>query len=451
MRKYVGYCDFLSLPERLWLVHSQSDTVHELNGVCFFQLVENCANYRSALLAMSNATAAFADSMQSCSGLKGPSYEAGTRLQAASGMHHLMGNLWQVLSDTLEKSFEQPLRQHLDAYKTVVHDRSQAYELTLKEKSRIIHETESRNLNRKQRNLQSFRETLGVLQGQVDELDELKAAHYQEIVDHEEEVWDEVQSKVCLAVRSTMDMFDRVTAKASDPIIEPMLQTAPDPFDSYGPPQPSDQIFSILTPLSLSSTFPSPSASPIIGTPHSEGRGHYFEQHPHPCYSPLSGHETTRSTTSSVTGDLTQWTSSPTNGSLVGVPPMRSSGSPSSQIQPALTLPSTTTPATSDERLISQSLSMYADGQTSPPERRSSLPAQRSSNKAIERAEKAIHRAPIRSSLLINTARAKADLPIGTAAEEDDEDRGQATPRFSTFFSRHMTPLSSAEGPSSSK
>lgn len=29
--------------------------------------------------------------------LKGPNYEAATRLQAASGVHHLMSNLWHVL------------------------------------------------------------------------------------------------------------------------------------------------------------------------------------------------------------------------------------------------------------------------------------------------------------------------------------------------------------------
>ena len=63
--------------------------------------------------------------------------------------------------------------------------------------------------------LQTFREALAVLQRQVDELDELKASHYQEIVEHEEEVWDFVQGKVCLVVRSTMDVFDRLTSKAS--------------------------------------------------------------------------------------------------------------------------------------------------------------------------------------------------------------------------------------------
>ena len=51
--------------------------------------------------------------------------------------------------------------------------------------------------------LQSFREALQVLQRQVDDLDELKAHHYQEIMEHEEEVWDFVQGKVRL-VRALM-------------------------------------------------------------------------------------------------------------------------------------------------------------------------------------------------------------------------------------------------------
>lgn len=40
-----------------------------------------------------------------------------------------------------------------------------------------------------------------MLQRQVDELDDLKAAHYQEIMEHEEEVWDVVQGKVNLSER----------------------------------------------------------------------------------------------------------------------------------------------------------------------------------------------------------------------------------------------------------
>ncbi|KAJ8518349.1 hypothetical protein ONZ45_g4540 [Pleurotus djamor] len=235
-----------------------------------FKLVETCANYRAALITMSRATAAFADAMAVCSGLKGPTYEAGSRLLAASGVHHLMGNQWHVLAETLDKKFEKPMRQHLDTYRTIVNERSATYEAALREKSRVIRETEMRNMNRKERNLQSFREALAVLQRQVDDLDDLKKAHYQEIMDHEEEVWDVVQGKICLVVRSTMDVFDRFTAKASDPIIEPMLNVVPDPFDSYGPPQAEDQIFSILPPLSIMPNHPSASPSPLTQTPEPE-------------------------------------------------------------------------------------------------------------------------------------------------------------------------------------
>ncbi|KAG6334153.1 hypothetical protein ID866_4941 [Astraeus odoratus] len=223
------------------------------------EFMNSSANYRAALLHMSKVTAAFADAMEKCAGLKGPTYETSTRLQAAAGLHHLIGNHWHVLAETLDKSFEKPLRQHLDTYRTIVNERSASYEKALRERSGIIHQTEISNLGKKQRNLQSFREALAVLQRQVDELDALKAQHYQEIMEHEEEVWDVVQAKVCVAVRSTMDVFDRFTTKASDPILEPMLQSVPDPFDSYGPPQAEDQIFTILPPLSVIANSPSPS------------------------------------------------------------------------------------------------------------------------------------------------------------------------------------------------
>lgn len=42
----------------------------------------------------------------------------------------------------------------------------------------------------------------------------MKVEHYQQVLEHEEEVWDVVAGKVCLVVRSSFDIFDRVTAKA---------------------------------------------------------------------------------------------------------------------------------------------------------------------------------------------------------------------------------------------
>ena len=45
-----------------------------------------------------------------------------------------------------------------------------------------------------------------------------------------------------------------------------MLQTIPDPFDSYGPPPAEDQIFTILPPLSVIANVPSSAPSPLTSS-----------------------------------------------------------------------------------------------------------------------------------------------------------------------------------------
>lgn len=59
--------------------------------------------------------------------------------------------------------------------------------------------------------------------------------------------------KVALLLRSTLDLADRLSSKAtSDPIIESMLGEHPDPFDSYRLETDEDRdVFTILPPLEL--------------------------------------------------------------------------------------------------------------------------------------------------------------------------------------------------------
>jgi len=218
---------------------------------------------------MSKVTAAFADALQSCSrsacshlihlqyldeylSLKGPSYDSGTRLQAASGLHHLIGNHWHVLVRHAEflharKVLKGPCRRKLSinssrnpcasilkrTERSFMYGSSFRLLLTLNHRGlnplgsfSVLRECASRkesihkgygdaqpeqkgkeyvtctfsNSSRfnltSNSDLQSFREALNILQRQVDELDDLKASHYREIVDHEEKVWEVVQAKV---------------------------------------------------------------------------------------------------------------------------------------------------------------------------------------------------------------------------------------------------------------
>ncbi|KAI3482840.1 hypothetical protein L1887_54400 [Cichorium endivia] len=121
-----------------------------------------------------------------------------------------------------------------------------------------LKEAEARNNRagrKKERDLNSFRRALAELQSHVDAIDDLKAQYYNEVLDAEHEVWQFIESKVALIVRSQIEISERISSKGlNDPVLEQMLATIPDPFGSYGPPKHDGEIFSILPPISLLSS-----------------------------------------------------------------------------------------------------------------------------------------------------------------------------------------------------
>ncbi|KAF8322204.1 hypothetical protein DL93DRAFT_2072066 [Clavulina sp. PMI_390] len=203
-----------------------------------------------------------------------------------AGLYYLIANQERVLSDSIRTEFDEPLRAGLRDYRQCIAERSFAYEQSLIEKNRIIRITEAENMatgkRGKNRDLNSFRAALATLQKQVQDLDRLKAEYYTEVLTHEEETWDGVMDKVALVARSSLEVYDRISSKSSDPSLEPILQRIPDPFDAYGPQKAEDQIFSILPINSIlsnvdkarSSPSPSPSAPPSLPASYSESNLH---------------------------------------------------------------------------------------------------------------------------------------------------------------------------------
>ncbi|EUC65393.1 IVY1 protein [Rhizoctonia solani AG-3 Rhs1AP] len=218
------------------------------------QLLATSRFFRDALAGVSRASAKFAEAIEKCSRLKGPSDACGKDLQVCSD---LISNHEQILEHTIVHKFEVPLRQGLETYKSTVAARTAEYERALTEKSRLIRKTEADNMRvgrKKLRDLNSFRAALATLQAQVNDLDKLKSEYYQQVLEHEQSIWDGVLGNVSVVVRSTMDVYDRITAKASDPSLEHILASVPDPFDEYASQAPSsDAIFSILAPLDIMS------------------------------------------------------------------------------------------------------------------------------------------------------------------------------------------------------
>ncbi|KAE8266430.1 hypothetical protein A4X09_0g5913 [Tilletia walkeri] len=248
-------------------------------------LLSAAKGYTNVMLTMAQASAELASALETCARVKG-AHESGAGLHASSALHFLMSNYQQVLADSLWKDFSIPLLSHFDTYRSGVAERQVAHEQEISAKSKVLKETEARNMRtgrRKERDLGSFRRALAELQSQVDSLDELKAQYYHEVIENEEEVWEYILSKVSLIVRSQLEVAERVASKgSSDPVLEPMLASIPDPFDSYGPPKQDDQIFSILPPTSLlssSTVMPSPGIGPAGASHHQHHHQHHHHSH----------------------------------------------------------------------------------------------------------------------------------------------------------------------------
>ncbi|WFC97073.1 hypothetical protein MBRA1_003738 [Malassezia brasiliensis] len=220
------------------------------------RLLQASKAYTNTMLAMSKASSELAQALEDCSRVKG-AHACGPSFQAACGLHYLKANYEQVLCDTFWKEFSIPLLSQLDVYRTTVRERQAAHEKAIAEKSRLLKDIEARHHRegkRRTRDLNSFRLMLSELQAKINELEELKAQHYTDTLEYEEQTWDFLASKVGLLVRAQIEIAERLSAKASsDPVLESVTAAIPDPFHTYGPPKREDQLFTILQPSTVTS------------------------------------------------------------------------------------------------------------------------------------------------------------------------------------------------------
>nr|CAG8482496.1 14444_t:CDS:2 [Entrophospora candida] len=198
-------------------------------------LLSASKNYRNQMVALSQAAASFGQALERTARCKGAD-EAGPGLQAAAGLHYLMSNHQQLLSDTFYKQFEIPLLENFDEHKSVIIGNEETYEKLMSEMSKKIKETEARNLKngrKRQRDLGQFRKALKDLTKQVEELEKLKNEHYKQTLENEQKNLNFILSKVSSVVKTEVNIFERICNKGkADPLLEQMITEGNDPFSS---------------------------------------------------------------------------------------------------------------------------------------------------------------------------------------------------------------------------
>ncbi|CAG8597558.1 6475_t:CDS:2, partial [Scutellospora calospora] len=207
------------------------------------QLLSSAKIYRNQMIALAQAAAGFGQSLERLARCKG-AFDT-----AAAGLHYLMSNHQQVLSDAFYKKFEIPLLENLDVHKATIIASEECYDKSLAEMSKRIKETESENLRcgrKRQRDLTQFRRALQDLTRQVEDLDRLKTDYYRQTLDTEQNNLNFILSKVSTVIRAEVDIYERISNKG-------MATQGSDPFSAYPNAESS---FSILSPISIINPIP---------------------------------------------------------------------------------------------------------------------------------------------------------------------------------------------------
>lgn len=206
----------------------------------YADLVTTAKAYRVALAALSTAASAFGSALEDCARLKearadslGQAAAAGPAaatnnvtassgctadaLLAAAGVHHLVANHKQILSETVYRSFEVPLLHELDKWRRDVEDEEARYLAAVKRQSQDIRrlEKEGVRLHRQKgpRDVAKFRGHLVELTTKLDGLTGLHGEHARTLLRESQDTSVKIVEASCSLVRAEVDIFESLARK----------------------------------------------------------------------------------------------------------------------------------------------------------------------------------------------------------------------------------------------
>lgn len=204
----------------------------------YADLLTTAKSYRVALAALSTAASTFGSALEACARLKearadslslagsvpGPGAGATTSsgctadaLLSAAGVHHLVANHEQILSETVYRSFEVPLLHELDKWRRAVDDEEAAYLASVRRQSADIRRLEKEGLRlhrqRGPRDVAKFRGHLVELTTRLDGLTALHGDHARTLLRESQDTSVKILEASCSLVRAEVDIFESLARK----------------------------------------------------------------------------------------------------------------------------------------------------------------------------------------------------------------------------------------------
>ncbi len=137
-------------------------------------------------------------------------------LLTASGVHHLIANHQQILSETVYRSFEVPLLHELDGWRRRMEEEEVTYQREVKESSKEIRRMEKEGLRlhrQRKRDVAKFRGHLVDLTTKLDSLTSLHGGHSRTLLRDSQETSMKIVEASSSLVRAEVDIFESLARK----------------------------------------------------------------------------------------------------------------------------------------------------------------------------------------------------------------------------------------------
>ncbi|KAF4625453.1 hypothetical protein G7Y89_g12709 [Cudoniella acicularis] len=251
----------------------------EASQTAYSDLLTSAKAYRLALAALSSSASTFGSALEACARLKearSPSLNISTgslsnsfsaqgggsctadSLLAASGVHQLIANHQQILSETVYRSFEVPLLSELDQWRRRMEEEEERYQKEAKSMSRDIRKMEKEGIKlhgKRKRDVGAFRDHLVRLTQKLDGLTSLHGGHARGLLREGQEMSLVIVECAAGLVRAEVDIFEALARKGwSGGGLDELLERGRDLFanendmsDNHG----NSKIFSILPQKSI--------------------------------------------------------------------------------------------------------------------------------------------------------------------------------------------------------
>lgn len=258
----------------------------ELSQSAYADLISSAKTYRLALAALSVSASNFGSSLEACARLKearsdvvnsgnnmgnlSNSWSAkgsctADSLLAASGVHQLIANHQQILSEVVYRSFEVPLLHELDSWKRKIEEEEVTYQSSAKAMSKDIRKMEKDGMKvykSRKRDVKRFREHLVQLTSKLDGLTSLHGNHARGLMRDCQETSGRIVECSAGLVRAEVDIFEALARKGwNGGGLDDLLEKGKDLFSNDDVPSShaaDTEIFSILPQKSILADSPSP-------------------------------------------------------------------------------------------------------------------------------------------------------------------------------------------------